>query len=155
MKFYLMTWKDEHPLWYAGLGAPYKTTRTITEAKWLKKDDPHLDKILLGLKKFLGLDFLKVSVDEVTPNNDYVCAECGVTWDEREITLKEIPLGSRLFMDKKTEMTHHSTITKARYCGQCKGLICGLHPAFPQRGATKGMCNSCKDEYNKNRYRRR
>jgi hypothetical protein len=168
---YLFCFSDEanptNPVWYAGLGVPFKTTTDIRYAKSVVFDSHEASMLIRSLEKHYGKTFHQILLKDAVGTPDFRCAGCGLPWTSREQhyarllldwegddamqhqeeLMEELSfthLGSSLRIPAEVS-SFAEKINNSRRCinDKCASLFCA-DCAPPRRGRTAGSCQVCK-----------
>lgn len=176
MKAYLYYFVDDenptNPMWYAGLGVPFKLTPNFAFASSVEFDSTATHMLIKQLEKFYGKTFHQVTLTDAMPTPHSRCADCGVAWTVQEekvarlihgweteeglddewvrkdltpYALSLTHLGSILRAENAESLSFGAKIHGARRCinEKCGELFCA-NCAPPRRGRTAGSCKICK-----------
>ena len=162
MKCYIYCWKDTdepiNPLFYAGLGSPFKLSPDFKFAQTV--DFNSITTIMLQnqLEKTYGKDFYFVQIEDVVGKPDHRCFKCGLGWTiielrviaeddphDHKTTIYDTHLSSPLRQDEVTAKTFSDKIFYARRCKteECMTLYC-VDCAPPNRGTNSRACDACR-----------
>lgn len=174
-KAYLYFFQNEDdpitPVWYAGLGYPYKTSTDIRFASSVPIDSTGTHMLVKQLERYYGKTFHQVLLTDAVPTPHYRCAGCGFGWtlQEKEVArlyhgwqveegiddkwvrkdlfataLSFTHLGSPM-RRADVILTNSANIHHSRRCinEKCMELFCASC-APPQRGPNAGSCKICK-----------
>lgn len=178
MKCYIYCWKDTEepikPLFYAGLGSPFKLSPDFKFAQPVDFGTIGSNILQNQLEKTYCKDFYFVQIEDVVSKPDHRCFKCGLGWTDDELkAIKEgdleegvglravadgwyedwlsygsifnTHLGSPLRQDEKTAKTFITKITNAR---RCKNEECMTlycaDCAPPNRGTNSKACDACR-----------
>lgn len=172
---YLYHFDDDNnptnPMWYAGLGVPFKTSPDIRFAKSVVFDSHEAKILIRSLEKHYGKTFHQVLLKDAVGSPDYRCAGCGLPWTETERKAARLihgwekeegvddewarqdllinaicfsHLGSTLRINSEAS-SFAAKIHGSRRCinEDCMSLFCA-DCAPPRRGRTAGSCKVCK-----------
>ena len=162
MKCYIYCWKDTeepiNPLFYAGLGSPFKLSPDFRFAQTVDFGTIGSNILQNQLERTYSKDFYFVQIEDVVSKPDHRCFKCGLGWTDDELkAIKEddlnsyfgsvygTHLGSPLRQDEKTAKTFITKITNARRCKNenCMKLYCA-DCAPPKRGTNSNACDDCR-----------
>jgi len=146
MKAYLYHFDNSsNPVWYAGLGVPFKLTTDFSFAKSVDFGSVGTSMLLKQLEKFYGKHFYQVSLQDAVPSPDYRCASCSTCWteDEKKATIdSEIHVHLASPLRTKSAPSFAAKINNARRCLSCRVLLCG--DCAPNINARSKKCVVCK-----------
>jgi len=146
MKAYLYHFDNSsNPVWYAGLGVPFKLTTDFSFAKSVDFGSVGTSMLLKQLEKFYGKHFYQVSLQDAVPSPDYRCASCSTCWteDEKKATIdSEIHVHLASPLRTKSAPSFAEKINNARRCLSCRVLLCG--DCAPNINARSKKCVVCK-----------
>mgnify|MGYP000343732222 CR=1 FL=1 len=162
MKCYIYCWKytDEpiNPLFYAGLGSPFKLSPDFQFAESVVFDTINAKLLLKQLEKTYKKSFYFVQIEDVVGKTDHRCFKCGLGWTKAELravteddlnsyfgSVYDTHLGSPLRKDGEAVENFITKITHARRCKNenCMKLYCG-DCAPPTRGRSSNACDDCR-----------
>jgi hypothetical protein len=178
LKCYIYCWKDTDepikPLFYAGLGSPFKLSPDFQFAQPVDFDTTTSNILQNQLEKTYRKDFYFVQIEDVVSKPDHRCFKCGLGWTDIELlAIKEgdleagvidfaradgwyedwlmygsifnVHLGSTLRKDEGSVKTFITKITNAR---RCKNEECMTlycaDCAPPKRGSNSTKCDNCR-----------
>ncbi|MGB1100109.1 MAG: hypothetical protein ACPGYS_04300 [Flavobacteriales bacterium] len=136
---------SSNPVWYAGLGVPFKMTTDFSFAKSVDFGSVGTSMLLKQLEKFYGKNFYQVSLQDAVPSPDYRCASCSTCWteDEKKATIDpEIHVHLASPLRTKSAPSFAAKINNARKCLSCRVLLCG--DCAPNINARSKKCVVCK-----------
>lgn len=137
-----------NPMWYAGLGVPFKLTSDIQFAKSVTFDTKETEMLIAQLERHYGKPFHQILLKDAMPSSDFRCASCGLGWTFTELiasvdcdSISQTHLGSRL--RGKDSSSFALKITNARGCQGCLALLCDSCAPKP-RSRNFSKCLMCK-----------
>ena len=137
-----------NPMWYAGLGVPFKLTSDIQFAKSVTFDTKETEMLIAQLERHYGKSFHQILLKDAMPSSDFRCASCGLGWTFAELnasvdcdSISQTHLGSRL--RGKDSSSFAVKITNARGCQGCSALLCDSCAPKP-RSRNFSKCLMCK-----------
>ena len=79
MKVYLYHFSEEttNPVWYAGLGVPFKLTSDFEFAKSVAYDTTATNMLIKQLERYYGKTFHYIPLTDAMPTPDLRCDACG------------------------------------------------------------------------------
>lgn len=142
------------PMFYAGLGSPFKITSDIQFAVSVPYDGHESRMLIKQLEKYYGERFMLISLRDAMPYCNFRCAKCGIGWTQDEIkvvsgqdpNLKHtIHIGSPLRRGGEDSETFAGRLSNARRCRNqvCSELFCG-DCASPKVGRNSNNCVLCR-----------
>jgi len=150
MKAFLYYFSDESnptkPVWYAGLGVPYKFTSDFSFAKSVSFQTPSTSLLMKHLEKYTGKSFYQITLNDAMPSQRTTCECCGVGWTIEEVEACEdatqihfTHLASPLRTEAASSFTQK--IMNARWCrnDSCQAFLCGDCVPSP-RSRTCPLC---------------
>jgi len=162
LKCYIYCWKDTdepiNPLFYAGLGSPFKLSPDFKFAQTVDFDSITTMMLQNQLEKTYGKDFYFVQIEDVVGKPDHRCFKCGLGWTiielrviaeddphDHKTTIYDTRLSSPLRQDEVTAKTFSDKIFYARRCKneECMTLYCA-DCAPPNRGTNSKACDACR-----------
>ena len=85
---FLYHFEDEdtptNPMWYAGLGVPFKITSDMQFAKSVTFDTKETEMLIGQLQRYYKKDFHQILLKDAMPTPDYRCAKCNTGWTHEE-----------------------------------------------------------------------
>ncbi len=151
MRAFLYFFPDENnptkPMWYAGLGVPFKLTPNFSFAAKVDFRTTATDMLLKQLERTYGNTFYFIPQGDAMPHMDSKCASCGLGWTDRESDAirdeNALPFTHMASPLRTSEADSFSSkVSNAITCRTCKVLLCGsCAPA--KRGRNANTCRVC------------
>lgn len=155
MMAFLYFFPDENnptkPMWYAGLGFPFKLTPNFSFAKKVGFHTANTDILLKQLERTYGKTFYFIPQGDAMPNMDSNCASCGLGWTDREVDAirdeNALPFTHMASPLRTSEADSFSTkIFQSKTCPNisCASLLCGeCAKSIKRRGRNANTCRLC------------
>lgn len=156
---FLYHFEDEdtptNPVWYAGLGVPFKLTSDIQFAKTVTFDTKETELLLGQLERYYDKSFYQVLLKDAMPTPDFRCGKCSVSWTHDELraikhgddyfgSVYDTHLGSPLRREKDRD----SFVTKVIGATRCRNAKCSTlycaNCAPPKTGRNALSCVLCR-----------
>ena len=156
---FLYHFEDEdtptNPVWYAGLGVPFKLTSDIQYAKSVSFDTKETELLIGQLERYYDKSFYQVLLKDAMPTPDFRCGKCSVSWTHDELRVikhQDDYLGSvydtHLGSPLRREKDRDSFVTKVSGAARCLNTKCSTlycaDCAPPKRGINASTCGYCR-----------
>ncbi len=140
MKVYLYHFSEEatNPVWYAGLGVPFKLTSDFEFAKSVAYDTTATNMLIKQLERYYDKTFHYIPLTDAMPTPDLRCDACGFgwTWNERYASREMLSDSTRNHLNqthlasplrRSDALSFAKKIKGAEICrnNDCQKYLCG------------------------------
>lgn len=141
--------KPTNPMWYAGLGVPFKLTPNISFAKKVSYDTTSTHLLVKQLERYYGKTFHFILQEDALARPIFKCASCGLGWTQEEGIAAYDPeaiytthIGSLLRTSDADSFAAKIMNVAACRNDSCGVVLCGAC-APPKRGRNSDACRVC------------